>query len=149
MEDTLPVVESDKKQGGEGGGVVAPKLRLKRSELLILRQHADRYPVKDEDRQKVVDVVMDTLITAETPRNKIAAAQTMIALDRVNLEEVKVCLSMTDDKPTGAGVNVNVTNTVMAGNSVQLVDITSDEFKALPVSEQLRLTRDAIQAMNG
>lgn len=66
---------------------------LRRSELAILRKQSDRYPIQPAERQEAVDKVMDTLRNSEAERSVLGAANTLVSMDRVNLEEFKVALA--------------------------------------------------------
>ncbi len=150
MQESTP--END---GGKTGGLVSdnpvPRLLLKRSELAILRRMADRYPIVEGERQEVVDVVMDIARNAQSKRLKIAAVKAFVSMDKVNLDEMKVYLAAKtqaadDMKPAAGSVNVSVTTNV--GVTVQMPDVSSPEFKALPAEERLRRLRDAIEAVS-
>ena len=99
--------------GGEGGGEPLTKLTLKRSELIILRRIADKYPIQPGERQEVVDNVMDLLRTSKSRRTKIAAARTIAALERVNHDEMKLYLecqksASADLQPASVTINNQV-----------------------------------------
>lgn len=78
--------------GGEGGGHTSGRnsLRLRRSELAILRKHASRFPIVEGERQEAVDCVLDVMRTSKSRRTKLAAVKTLAELDKVNLAELKV-----------------------------------------------------------
>lgn len=86
---------------------------LSRAELRLLARKADRYPIKDADRQRAVDVVMDVLDKADSPRHQLAAANTLVAFDKVNQAEVGLLIDLAklEAPPVGPSVNVSVTNT--------------------------------------
>ena len=129
--------------GGEGGGQTPEeKLVLSRSELMVLRRMASRYPIKEEDRGDVVDIVMHTLRTSKSRRNKLAAAKTIAALDQVNLREVKMALDESKKEPAPAPVTVN--NTVV----VQTVTVEGVLSEYADVIEESRVPGE-VPASNG
>ena len=100
--------------GGDGGGP-SQKCRylISRRDQVVLRQMSPLYPITGEERQEVVDAVMDTLRKAKSPRTKLAAAKTIAVFDRVNQEEVKLILAITDDGQESEPSSVTVNNTVV------------------------------------
>lgn len=113
--------EKDKIAEGE----VAPKMLLKRSELLIMRRMANRYPIVEEERREMVDISMDIARNAKSKRLKLSALGVMTAMDRINLEEMKVYIAAKKEASSemqpaeGSTVNVNINNVQIS--SVQSV----------------------------
>lgn len=128
--------------GGEAGGD-GPKLFLKRSELAVLRRFMDRNCITPNEARDSVACVMDIVHNAKSKRLKLAAVNTLVALDRNNLKEVAIYIGSKKvahevSKPGGqsGGNNVNV--------NVQIV-----EQVVVKKEEPLQITETIIENING
>lgn len=126
--------DTPENSGGEGGGRV---LILKRSELAILRRYANRYPIVDGERQEAVDVAMEHIRDKDIgPRNRIAAMKALIAMDKLNLDEVATYLNAKHDakeelKPASAVTINNHTQVNVYGDPSELRKLSAEQLAEL------------------
>lgn len=114
--------------GGEGGGT---KLILSRSELAVLRRMASKYPIVDGERQDCVDLVMEIVRGNYQPSHKVAAVKALIAMDRLNHDELKLYIEAVTTPQVAKEVQpaqVVVNNQVVVQNKVPTVEDVLAEY---------------------
>ena len=79
--------------GGEAGGE-PQKILFKRAELEVMRKLADRYPFLQSEREEMVECVVDIARRAKSNRLKLSALKVAIAMEKVNLDELKTYVSV-------------------------------------------------------
>ena len=116
---------------------------LSRSELNALRQAADRWPIDSSERREAVEHILYVVRNAKSFRHKINAVRCLIAMDSVNLNELRTLISAESNKIEAlkpaphVNVQVNLANPTMseltamiqAGQQIpkEIVDKLSDD----------------------
>lgn len=136
--------DDDIMRGDEQGG--ARPIYLNRSEIQILRRQADRWPINKQDRQDLIDNLMEMVCNAKSSRVRIMAARTVLAADMVNLREVSLLLNAEKSgsaaiqpAPQHTVVNVNVTTLTLP----DLVEM-AENGQALPREALDKLSREDV-----
>ena len=149
MSDDLHLVQVCKENdellidGGEAGGKSAPKMILKRSEILALRRFSDRFGIDAQERRGTAEAMLDIVKKSKSNRQKIGAAKVIVSMDKVNLDEIKIAIGATqvagriDEKSSnGVQVNVQIVEQVMTKADINKEKSIAPEI-AVHISEEV------------